>query len=272
MTNHSWSQSAWHQDSDDGPYSLELAVQRCAVSGSSVSDVGSFKNWIRTDVRTVLPHGLFACVHGRIYGVGVSPDCVLTVDFPLDHLQAIRNASGHMDTPLASRWFELQQPVFFDGCQTLCSFPDSWLRNFHEHDLRNAAADGFLDKVSCIATYFSFHQLPEFNEPVLRKTFSLLTPILHATFARVIRAHGDADVVQLDRYGLLSTRECEIASYVAEGMSNGEIAKVLAVSENTIRNHISRIFDKTGCGNRTALACLVVQHTARSRSMGTKVL
>jgi DNA-binding CsgD family transcriptional regulator len=176
-----------------------------------------------------------------------------------------------MDTPLASRWFERQQPVFFDGSQE-SGFPEPWVRNFREHDLRNAAANGLLDKSSCIATYFSFHQLPVLNEPILRRTFELFTPVLHETFARVIRLHETKSYSDSSSYETLSEREREIAAYVAEGMSNGAIANVLTVSENTIRNHVSRILEKTGCGNRAGLARLVVQQAARSHGMGTKVL
>jgi len=49
----------------------------------------------------------------------------------------------------------------------------------------------------------------------------------------------------------LTRREMEILELVAEGMSNREIAKKLFVSENTVKTHCSRAFDKLGAKRRT---------------------
>ena len=52
---------------------------------------------------------------------------------------------------------------------------------------------------------------------------------------------------------LLSTREHEVASKVAEGMRNREIAELLGVSEHTVKNHLFRIFERLGISNRVEL-------------------
>ncbi len=49
----------------------------------------------------------------------------------------------------------------------------------------------------------------------------------------------------------ITRRELEILSLVAEGMSNREIAGKLFVSENTVKTHCSRAFDKLGARRRT---------------------
>lgn len=48
----------------------------------------------------------------------------------------------------------------------------------------------------------------------------------------------------------LTKRECEIAILVCQGMSNGEIAESLCISEATVKKHISNIFEKLGCSRR----------------------
>jgi DNA-binding NarL/FixJ family response regulator len=50
----------------------------------------------------------------------------------------------------------------------------------------------------------------------------------------------------------LSTREIEVLELVARGTSNKEIAKVLWVSETTVKSHMLHIFDKLGVADRTA--------------------
>ena len=49
----------------------------------------------------------------------------------------------------------------------------------------------------------------------------------------------------------ITPRELEILGLVAEGLSNREIASRLYVSENTIKTHCSRAFDKLGARRRT---------------------
>jgi ATP/maltotriose-dependent transcriptional regulator MalT len=49
----------------------------------------------------------------------------------------------------------------------------------------------------------------------------------------------------------ITRREMEILELVAEGMSNREIAEKLFVSENTVKTHCSRAFDKLGARRRT---------------------
>ncbi len=55
---------------------------------------------------------------------------------------------------------------------------------------------------------------------------------------------------------LLSPREREILTIIAEGFSNKEIAAHLQLSEGTVRNYISKMFEKTGARDRTQLAIL----------------
>jgi len=49
----------------------------------------------------------------------------------------------------------------------------------------------------------------------------------------------------------LTPRELEILQLMAEGLSNKEIAERVFVSENTVKTHSSRVFDKLGARRRT---------------------
>jgi DNA-binding CsgD family transcriptional regulator len=49
----------------------------------------------------------------------------------------------------------------------------------------------------------------------------------------------------------VTPRELEVLQLIAEGLSNKEIAARVFVSENTIKTHSSRVFDKLGARRRT---------------------
>jgi DNA-binding CsgD family transcriptional regulator len=58
------------------------------------------------------------------------------------------------------------------------------------------------------------------------------------------------DQARLDALGI-TPREHEILTLIAAGLSNREIAGKLFVSENTVKTHSSRLFDKLSARRRT---------------------
>lgn len=58
------------------------------------------------------------------------------------------------------------------------------------------------------------------------------------------------DEVKLRELGI-TRRELEILELIAGGLSNREIAEKLFVSENTVKTHSSRLFDKLSAKRRT---------------------
>jgi DNA-binding NarL/FixJ family response regulator len=58
----------------------------------------------------------------------------------------------------------------------------------------------------------------------------------------------------------LTQREVEILSLIAQGLTNGEIAGRLFLSNHTIKTHINRIFSKTGSRDRVAAIAYAQRH------------
>ena len=61
----------------------------------------------------------------------------------------------------------------------------------------------------------------------------------------------------------LTPRELQIIAQVMEGASNRDIGLTLKLSEQTVKNHLSHIFDKLGVSNRLELALQATHHRLR---------
>ena len=72
-------------------------------------------------------------------------------------------------------------------------------------------------------------------------------------FARArLRAESKLDPSVLARAGF-TTREAEVGCWLIEGKTNVEIAMLMNVQTQTVKGHLTTLFNKTGTGNRLAL-------------------
>jgi pimeloyl-ACP methyl ester carboxylesterase/DNA-binding CsgD family transcriptional regulator len=61
-------------------------------------------------------------------------------------------------------------------------------------------------------------------------------------------------------FASLSPRERQILAAVAEGLNNAEIAERISLSEKTVRNHLSHVFDKLGVWSRAQAIVFARDH------------
>jgi Response regulator containing a CheY-like receiver domain and an HTH DNA-binding domain len=62
------------------------------------------------------------------------------------------------------------------------------------------------------------------------------------------------------RFRQLTSREREVLQLMAEGKSNRQIGEALFISEKTVKNHVSNIFQKLGVDDRTQAVVLAIKH------------
>jgi len=72
-------------------------------------------------------------------------------------------------------------------------------------------------------------------------------------------AYEDESEVMTPSEGL-NPNETQISILVSEGLTNREIAKIVGASEQVIKNHLRRAFDKLGVWSRLELAMYVANH------------
>jgi two-component system, NarL family, nitrate/nitrite response regulator NarL len=77
---------------------------------------------------------------------------------------------------------------------------------------------------------------------------------------RAFRSIAAPDAASRSRDFGLTPRELEIVTLVVAGYSNPGIAQRCSISEQTVKHHMSNVFDKLGVSNRLELALFAVNH------------
>lgn len=98
---------------------------------------------------------------------------------------------------------------------------------------------------------------------VLAGDYCVGTEIIHNLNDYLSRLIGES---RKSRYGL-TDREIEVVSAVVAGFSNRDMAQRLKISEDTVKHHLSNIFDKTGVSSRLELALFAKNHKLPIRPM-----
>jgi DNA-binding NarL/FixJ family response regulator len=106
-----------------------------------------------------------------------------------------------------------------------------------------AGASGFLLKDATAEALFEAVRVVARGEALLAPS---VTRRLIGEFARL----RPATPLQPDRLRELTPRESEVLRLIAEGLSNGEIAERLVVSEETVKSHVSKVLTKLGLRDR----------------------
>ena len=75
----------------------------------------------------------------------------------------------------------------------------------------------------------------------------------------LVRPELEASTGATGRFAILTPREIEIARLIGQGASNKRIARHLAITERTVKGHLTAIFRKTGAVDRLTLALLIAR-------------
>lgn len=117
------------------------------------------------------------------------------------------------------------------------------------YDALCAGASGFLLKDVTAERLFDAVRVVAAGEALLAPA---VTRRLISEFARLRPERtGSASASSAGGLAVLTPRETEVLSLVAEGLSNQQIAVRLVVTEETVKSHVSRVLRKLGLRDRT---------------------
>jgi DNA-binding NarL/FixJ family response regulator len=75
-----------------------------------------------------------------------------------------------------------------------------------------------------------------------------------------VRTGARRGAIEEDDYSPLSPREIEILGFVSQGLSNKEIASLLSISDQTVKNNITSILRKLQVNDRTQAVIYALRH------------
>ena len=237
-------------------------VQALSSSAASLRTVEEFKLWTRKQLRVALPHEAAIFGLGHLHAGGVGLDYLVTIDYPLEHIESIRNRAGAIDTPILRRWLATQQPQIFDSENPWPETPPVWLESFQRHRLRNALAHAVYDQKRCVGTYHSFYRMPSTPGEREAELLCELLPTLHETVCRIVATLDQRDRLA-ENFAALTEREREVARWLRLGRTNAQIATKVGMSENTIKHYVTGLFEKLEVCNRAQLVRLLAEHETR---------
>jgi DNA-binding NarL/FixJ family response regulator len=111
--------------------------------------------------------------------------------------------------------------------------------------IRNGAA-GYL-----VHGRFEPEELAQRIRAVAAGEMVLSPAITPAVFDALRRAPGPVNDEREQGMGALTAREREILNLLARGLSNRDIAEELVITNKTVKNHLSRIYEKIGAHSRS---------------------
>ena len=238
-----------------------LLLTRALNSITSAKTISELKEQTQRVLPLLLPCENFVFASGRskahrvfishlVYADSVSDDC----------LHDVIDSDG-MVPPVSIDLMEhcgrpkLTLPHRLEG-----SVDRVWADIFTRHQIDNVAwivLPGL--HRNTFTTYFFINTpLAIAHECKLRMT--LLAPYLHIALNRVLgakRLRRHEEVNRGTRFiSILSSREAEIAHWVARGKTNWEIGQILGISDKTVKTHMQNIFSKLKASSRAQIAAL----------------
>lgn len=241
-----------------------------------------FFNWLQNSVNDILPHDMLIASWGDFKDVS---------DSKQDEMRDKSSANNKLNYDVASNVSGVSTQIIFDASAEI----DDFMRHLHEQWLSNNRhwfAINHLDQLdsshqfnaNLLSTLKQFNSLLVYGVSDLRgkndclyvffskaKVFSVkdsvmgvimphidnvLRKIQHLQPAEIPVAQLVASDVNAICSGL-SARELEIIHWVKSGKTNQEIGMILAISQNTVKSHLKRIFQKLNVSRRAQAVAIL---------------
>lgn len=232
---------------DDITLEGEEPARLAAVIHSSlrVSNEQQFFSWVQGEVQYLLSHEILIC--GITTGADSKMRCYRfssTRYFKLEHFNAVCDPVSGLFSMMMSLTRKTGRPCVLGPDVSLGGCDEAWVALLDCCELRNVAAYGHCSSDGKLKSYFCFARINEELGPRIMYILEVLTPILEATFSRVLSQQGIKNQEHFPNALILSKRETQVLHFLMAGMTNQAIAEKLFLSPLTVKNHVQNIMKK----------------------------
>jgi len=263
------------------------AVVRLVEGAPAVRRRYQFFVWTQSQMQALLPHQLLVCGAYQRQRRALVLDAFHNVVLPADLLQTLTDVNSPLLQALQQAWLDGRgkpRAVPLAGLAALGGAAAPAAQGLQRalgwtHLLVHATSRP--QRLNEIETLFIVGAAGALDGPQQDQRcacLELVLPHLHSTWQRTaateleLDGHGPAPALQPVRRreavppvarqsAVVTVREQQILRWVREGLSNQEIAEVLAISPLTVKNHVQKILRKLNAGNRAqAVALALARH------------
>lgn len=154
-------------------------------------------------------------------------------------------------------WFALNNFATSEfDCKFRMIFPDL------PHELNSLLVYGvsdLRDGSDCLYVFFSkYHKFQ-----MQSSTLNLLMPHIDHVLNKIQHLDGFESLAEnraLLNLSSLTDRELEVIEWIKAGKTNQEIGTILNITQNTVKSHLKRVYQKLNVGKRAQAVALLVNH------------
>jgi len=223
------------------------------LSSLSVRRLDQLFVWSQTKLSAVLPHeilifGIARGANSRIQFQRFSS----TRYFRDNHFAEVcRSGEGLMER-MVSLCQRTGEPCMISRTPAPGVLYDPrWIDAVEVNELRNVAAHGVRGGDGKFSSFFSFSRVGTEFGSRLSLLLSLLTPHLHTVLSGLFADEAQPAIRVVRTDCRVTNREAEILRWIRHGKTNDDIASILDLSPNTVKNHVKKILRKMGVENRS---------------------
>ena len=221
-----------------------------------------FFSWLQGSFQSLLPHEILLCgVRLRNQEYLHFESFASTRYFTEHHISLVTNIRNGLITRVISTWLNNNRPILIAdelSVSDLVTYRVPFVEpplSLRESELKNIAAHGVANREGEVVTFFSFSRISGQLNGRHAYILELLVPHIHTAFLRTLGNHfgrkSQNNLINVENAKLLiSLRETEVLKWVQSGKTNPEIAAILYISTNTVKNHVHKAISKLGVENR----------------------
>ncbi len=226
----------------------------------------NFFTWMQNSVAEVIPHDVLLSAWGDFSGS--STDNTLNYDIA-SNVDGVRTQSlwtrlEEVDTCIAHlhalwvnnhrQWYVLNN---LDDIVSHCNFKAIFPNQLNEiHSILIYGVTDLRSQNDCLYVFLGNQKKFEVNNLAL----SLLIPHIDNAL-RKIKHLAPSNILEnfspIVNLSGLSERELEVIDWIKTGKTNQEIGMILNISQNTVKSHLKRIFQKLNVGKRAQAVALL---------------